>query len=84
MSGNGHAACGARIVLKPDFPYPYDPDDPKREALNAGDELLRVVRGGSWGYYRDDARCAFRRRDLPDARYDDLGFRVVLRSAPVS
>jgi formylglycine-generating enzyme required for sulfatase activity len=28
--------------------YPYDPADPKREDLMAGDDVSRVVRGGSW------------------------------------
>ncbi len=69
---------------KTDFGYPYDPKDVKREALDAGDDVLRVVRGGSWYYPQDDARCAFRRRLPPGSRYDGLGFRVVLRPPPVS
>ena len=71
-------------LLKPDFGYPYDPNDRKREDLQAPSEMLRVLRGGSWGYGpRDVARCAARFRDHPDYRGDRLGFRVVLRSAPV-
>jgi len=35
-------------LLYPEFRYPYDPDDVRREALDAGDEVSRVVRGGSW------------------------------------
>ena len=69
---------------KPDFVYPYRPDDAQREALDAGNKVLRVVRGGSWGFRRDYARCAFRFRYPPGARFDLLGFRVVLRAAPVS
>ena len=42
-----------------------------------------VVRGGSWDDHRDGARCACRFRDRPVFRSGDLGFRVVLRSAPV-
>ena len=68
---------------KPDFAYPYDPDDRKREDLNAGNDVLRVVRGGAWSLNRDLARCACRLRGLPGVRYDDIGFRVVLRSAPI-
>jgi formylglycine-generating enzyme required for sulfatase activity len=45
--------------------------------------MWQVVRGGSWDYNRDYARCAFRSRLLPDSRNDFIGFRVVLRSAPV-
>ncbi len=37
----------------------------------------RVLRGGSWSYDRDGARCAYRYSDVPDDFYDDLGFRLV-------
>ena len=65
------------------LPYPYDVTDPKREDLGAGDDVLRVVRGGSWSDRRDFARCAARGRYRPAFRNDDSGFRVVLRSSPV-
>ena len=68
---------------KPAFVYPYDPDDAKREDNDAGDDYLRVLRGGSWDLVSDLARCAHRNWDLPDDRRDFVGFRVVLRSAPV-
>jgi len=66
------------------FEYPYKPDDRKRENPDAGDDVPRAVRGGSWDVSRVVARCAFRYGDPPDARYVSDGFRVVLRSAPVS
>ncbi len=71
-------------VLKPDFAYPYDPEDPRRETLGAGDDILRVVRGGSWFNHRDNARCAYRNGNQPVNRSNNLGFRLVLRSVPVS
>ena len=37
----------------------------------------RVSRGGSWGYYLQDCRSAYRSRNNPDFRYDFNGFRVV-------
>jgi formylglycine-generating enzyme required for sulfatase activity/energy-coupling factor transporter ATP-binding protein EcfA2 len=68
---------------KPDFWYPYDPSDAKREALDAPDHLLRVLPGGSWYDTRVFARCAFRLRLDPVNRGGNIGFRVVLRSSPV-
>ena len=68
----------------PEFRYPYRPGDKKREDLRAGSEVLRVMRGGSFRNNRNFVRCAFRSRVRPLSRDDYLGFRVVLRSAPVS
>ena len=68
----------------PEFGYPYDPVDLRREHLDAGDTVSRVVRGGSWVNRRDLARCACRGRLSPGDRSSGLGFRVVLRSSPVS
>jgi iron(II)-dependent oxidoreductase len=65
----------------PDFKYPYDPAD-GRENVGAGDEILRVLRGGSWGYNRSRARCSYRLRSLPDLRGYNIGFRVVV--SPIS
>ncbi len=53
------------------------------EALDAGDENPRLVRGGAWVDERGVARCAYRGINLPDNRDDGMGFRVVLRSSPV-
>ncbi|MBL8425264.1 MAG: SUMF1/EgtB/PvdO family nonheme iron enzyme [Candidatus Accumulibacter phosphatis] len=63
--------------------YPYDPADPNREDLLSGNDVFRVVRGGSWINPRDFARCAYRHGNHPGLRYRGLGFRVVLRSSPV-
>ena len=68
---------------KPEFGYPYDPNDAGREDLAAGSDVLRVVRGGSWNSGRAGARCAFRSGSHPGSRRSGFGFRVVLRSAPV-
>ena len=55
--------------------YPYDPAD-GREALDVPDR--RVLRGGSFGYKADLARCAYRMRLGPEALGRDIGFRVTL------
>jgi len=46
-----------------------------------GNESRRVLRGGSWNYYPDDARAAVRYRLDPDDRDSSVGFRVVRRVA---
>lgn len=64
--------------------YPYRLDDPRHESPAAGDdETVRVMRGGSSSFSHDLARCANRLWSRPSLRYLFLGFRVVLRSAPV-
>jgi formylglycine-generating enzyme required for sulfatase activity len=57
--------------------YPYDPND-GREGLTAGNEVPRVVRGGSGIFSQRLVRCAYRLRDYPDDRNYDQGFRVVV------
>ncbi|MGH8545721.1 MAG: SUMF1/EgtB/PvdO family nonheme iron enzyme [Gammaproteobacteria bacterium] len=56
------------------FQYPYDPDDRKREDLDAGDDVWRVVRGGSWNNDRGFARCAYRGRYRPVDRFTTSAF----------
>jgi formylglycine-generating enzyme required for sulfatase activity len=70
-------------LSKSDYKYPYDPNDRRREDLQASDDIRRVLRGGSWDLNQDFARCACRLWFYPDVRYDYIGFRVVVRLAPV-
>lgn len=42
--------------------------------------VRRALRGGSWRFPAQRARAAYRYRNLRTARYDDIGFRLVLRS----
>ncbi len=62
---------------KPDFKYPYDAND-GREALEAGDEIRRVLRGGSFCNFRYGARCACRGWYGPYFRDSNSGFRVAV------
>ncbi len=64
---------------KPDFKYPYDPLD-GREHLEAGDNVLRVLRGGSFSGGRNYARVAYRLRRGPSNRHGSGGFRVCVVS----
>jgi formylglycine-generating enzyme required for sulfatase activity len=58
--------------------YPYDTKD-GRENLDSSDR--RVLRGGAFYFSRGGARCASRFRLIPDFRFDDRGFRVVVSPA---
>lgn len=79
MSGNvwewTRSIWGEELVA----PNLADPRDNHCE----GNDVYRIVRGGSWHDDRDVARCAHRYWLLPDRRIGYFGFRVVLRSAPV-
>jgi formylglycine-generating enzyme required for sulfatase activity len=66
---------------RPDFKYPYNPRD-GREKLEAGSDVYRVIRGGSWTFDQWGARCACRvvgpviSRGF--GRSESVGFRVVV------
>ena len=62
---------------KPDYGPPYQCD----ERENPAGVFLRVLRGGSWGSLRFNARCADRYGGVPDFWDYHIGFRVVV--APV-
>jgi formylglycine-generating enzyme required for sulfatase activity len=66
-----------RAWNKPDFEYPYDPTD-GRENLEAGHDVLRVLRGGSFGSSEGDVRCAYRGESSPSDWFRNGGFRVVV------
>jgi formylglycine-generating enzyme required for sulfatase activity len=59
------------------YEYPYDPSD-GRENLEASEDMCRVLRGGSWAYSKEFARCAFRYKNFPRNMSDGIGFRVAL------
>jgi formylglycine-generating enzyme len=53
--------------------YKQSPVDDPQGPLGAA---RRVIRGGSWCDYPRDCRSAYRRRNAPDDRNSNLGFRV--------
>ena len=67
---------------EPVFRYPYDPDD-GREDLAASNDMRRVLRGGSFNYGHESARCACRNRLSPDSVAWYVGFRVAILVKPV-
>jgi formylglycine-generating enzyme required for sulfatase activity len=62
---------------KASFNCPYKFGDAKRENLQAPDDVLRVLRGGSFDVSENYLRAASRYGCAPDNRYDDFGFRLV-------
>jgi formylglycine-generating enzyme required for sulfatase activity len=62
---------------QPGFPYPYDPSD-GREDLKADDSVCRLLRGGSFAYAREYARCTYRYKNFPQSYSDGIGFRVIV------
>jgi serine/threonine protein kinase len=62
---------------EPDFKYPYSADD-GRENLMASDDVLRVVRGGSFDFSIRRVRCAYRGWSYPNLFSWNYGFRVVV------
>lgn len=69
------ASLWGKDVQKPDYAYPYTPRD-GRENQKAGDDIRRVVRGGSFASEARNARVAVRYGFI-DA-YANYGFRVAL------
>jgi formylglycine-generating enzyme required for sulfatase activity len=53
--------------------YPYDANDGREDEASRN---RRVMRGGSFNYYRYNARCAYRGNDLPDNRNYYSGVRL--------
>jgi len=49
----------------------------KPTETDPGGDDRRVVRGGSWLFNRDNARCAYRVNSLPGDRGANRGFRVL-------
>jgi formylglycine-generating enzyme required for sulfatase activity len=80
MSGNAWEwtrSLWGKDYSKPDFKYPYQPGK-KYEDLNADQNILRVLRGGSFLNSEVGTRCASRGRNAPDLRNWHHGFRLVL------
>ena len=60
--------------------YSGAPDD--GSAWRAGECKYHVLRGGSWDYFPQALRAAFRISSSPDDRFNNLGFRVARELNP--
>ena len=58
----------------------YYTESPTSDPCNEDSGSYRVYRGGSWFNGAQGCRSANRRRDTPDVRFGNLGFRPVLAS----
>lgn len=82
---HGAAACGAEELAgnvwewcsTPLVGYPFT-GEVSVESLYTGNKRADayVLRGGSWYFYRDVARCAFRVDNYPVTGDDNWGFRL--------
>ncbi len=64
-----------------DLHCPY-PEGPVRDPVGRCASTLRVIRGGSWAFGADSARCALRYTHRPQDRGPSLGFRVARDLSP--
>jgi len=86
MSGNvweWTRSLWGKDLGKPEYVYPYGQRLAERENLKAGDNVLRVLRGGAFYFVSWLARCACRHGSYPTSRYGNFGFRVAFLPAPV-
>jgi formylglycine-generating enzyme required for sulfatase activity len=66
-----------RTPTAPEYRYPYDPSD-GRDDPDAGPDVLRVIRGGSYDSGPWNVRAGVRVGLLPIARTQTVGFRLAL------
>ena len=81
MSGNvweWTRSLWGRHQYEPDFNYPYSDQLELRESPAPNDNMLRVLRGGSFITAAFLARCSARHPEVPEMRYYCIGFRVAL------
>ena len=62
---------------EPSSRYPYSANSDETEHREAGNDILRVLRGGSFVFDEYNLRAANRSGGFPEGRFDDDGFRVV-------
>jgi formylglycine-generating enzyme required for sulfatase activity len=74
---DGRRSLWGKIIESSEYPCPYRLTD-GRENLAAGQEVLRVTRGGTGEFDEADVGCGMRSRCEPDEGDSKTGFRVVM------
>lgn len=80
LAGNAWEWCRTRwgrFWQTLEYPYPYNPADGREDEEG---RQARIMRGGSWYDPWPQSCAALRRRYLPDARSNNIGFRLVEES----
>jgi formylglycine-generating enzyme required for sulfatase activity len=80
LSGNVWEWTGSlwgKDVFDPEFRYPYSSDHEYGKS-EAGDDVRRVLRGGSFDDFSGFVRCSYRYGNFPRYNSKDYGFRVVV------
>jgi formylglycine-generating enzyme required for sulfatase activity len=80
MAGNVYewtSSLWGSTMQKPQFRYPYTPND-GRELLDAPSDILRIIRGGAFSRQKRYARCACRDKLPPKNHRPEVGFRLAL------
>jgi formylglycine-generating enzyme required for sulfatase activity len=85
----GDSPCGAQDMAGNVWEWVndwYDKDyyrsSPARNPAGASSGTFRVIRGGSWNYFAENLRAAYRTSAAPAARGIHLGFRCVRTKRP--
>lgn len=68
--------------ITPMFDYPYTQHQSEREDLQAGKDVLRILRGGSFSENSAGIRCTVRTKSAIDTCFNFYGFRVAF--SPIS
>jgi hypothetical protein len=76
----GAAGCGALDMSGNVWEWCLNEDE-KQSKIGLNSDAYRLVRGGSWYYALDYARASYRDDYFPDNRYNNYGFRLVVRPA---
>jgi formylglycine-generating enzyme required for sulfatase activity len=82
LIGNCWEWCSSAPGPTSDFLYPYEFSDGREPSLSIDASVMRVTRGGYFGFQAWRARATYRGRDNPLLRAPRQGFRVARSDQP--